>query len=790
MLKNYFTIAWRHLLKNRQFTILNIVGLSTGLACTLLIWLWVRDEMSVDRFHENNTQLFQVMENRSLSSGIITSRETSPHLAETLPAIMPEVAKATVITPPSWFPRVALSTGNKNARGTGLFADRHFFEVFSYPLISGNAKEALANKDGMVISEQLAINLFNRTDVIGQPITWQFVTEKRNSIITGVFKGTPANSSVQFDFLLSLGLFKEMMNMQGPLSPASNGGPFHTYIVLKEGTQVAAFSEKLSAFMKGYSNGQTRNMFLKPYGDNYLYGSYENGVQSGGRITYVRLFSLIAIFILVIACINFMNLATAKTAGRMKEIGVRKTMGAGRISLIAQYLSESFLLVLASMLLALLMVLFFLPAFNHITGKELTVQVNAGFVLTLLAITIITACLAGSYPAFYLSGFHPVAVLKGKLQSAAGVLWARKGLVVFQFTLSVIFIVAVLVVYRQIAFVQSHKTGYDKDQVLYFDAEGSVGTGIDAFLVALKQVPGVVNASSMAGNVLGGPSNIGNRFQKDGVDEVVPFRPFLVNYGMIETLGIEMKEGRAFSTAYGMDTARLIFNEAAIQLMGIKDPIGKVIKFDGRDREIIGVTKNFHFQSLHEAVKPLFFKLDAPGTTVMVKINTAREKETIDQLKTFYVKYNPGSTLDYKFLDEDYQAQYVAEKRVATLSKYFAILAVIISCLGLFGLASFTAEKRRKEIGVRKVLGATVGQVIMLLSKDFLRSVSIALLIAIPLSWWMMQSWLNGFAWHIDLGVDIFLLTGVSVAILTLITVSFQAVSAAIANPVKSLDNE
>jgi ABC-type antimicrobial peptide transport system permease subunit len=350
--------------------------------------------------------------------------------------------------------------------------------------------------------------------------------------------------------------------------------------------------------------------------------------------------------------------------------------------------------------------------------------------------------------------------------------------------------VAVLVVYRQIAFVQSHKTGYDKDQVLYFDAEGRVGTGIDAFLAALKQVPGVVNASSMTGNVLGGPSNIGNRFQKDGVDEVVPFRPFLVNYGMIETLGIEIKEGRAFSTAYGMDTARLIFNEAAIELMGIKDPVGKVIKFDGRDREIIGVAKNFHFQSLHEAVKPLFFKLDAPGTTVMVKINTAREKETIDQLKSFYAKYNPGFTLDYKFLDEDYQAQYVAEKRVATLSKYFAILAVIISCLGLFGLASFTAEKRRKEIGVRKVLGATVGQVIMLLSKDFLRAVGMALLIAIPLSWWMMQSWLNGFAWHINLGVDIFLVTGVSVAILTLITVSFQAISAAIANPVKSLDSE
>lgn len=787
MFKNYFTVAWRHLLKDRQFTILNLVGLSTGLACTLLIWLWVQDEIEVDRFHEQDEQLYQVMEHRTNSGGINTSAETPALLAETLPALMPEVTYATVTTPPFWFPRVALSVDNENVHGAGIFAGEDYFKVFTYPLISGNKDQALADRNGIVISEKLAMRLFHTTEnIIGKPVAWQIYQISRSSMVTGVFKGTPANSSIQFDFILPFEAFKVIMGMQGGMD---SGGPFYTYLVLKEGSSITSFNDKLSAFMKSHSNGNARNMFLKPYGDNYLYGNYENGVQAGGRIAYVQLFLLIAVFILVIACINFMNLSTAKAAGRMKEMGIRKTIGAGRLTLIIQYLAESLLLVFVAMLLALLLVISLLPAFNNITGKELSIVADTRFVVTLLVIVLVTGCLAGSYPAFYLSGFKPVAVLKGKLNNLTGALWARKGLVVFQFTLSVVFIVAVLVVYRQIAFVQSHKAGYDKDQVIYFDVEGKVPASMPAFLAAIRNIPGVINASGMVGNVLGGPTG-GNRWQWEGADETVPFRPFMVNYGMIETLGIEMKEGRPFSAAYGMDAAKIIFNEAAIKIMGIKDPVGKVIRFDGVDREIIGVAKNFHFQSLHEEVKPLFFMLDFMNTTVMVKIDPAVEKEAIDKLKAFYTTYNSGFPFDYRFLDEDYQAQYNAEKRVAALSKYFAGLAVLISCLGLFGLASFTAEKKRKEIGIRKVLGATVSQVVLLLSKDFLRFVGIALFIAMPLSWWIMSAWLDGFAWHITLGMDIFLITGISVILLTVLTVSFQAVNAAIANPAKSLDTE
>ncbi|AXY78132.1 ABC transporter permease [Paraflavitalea soli] len=787
MLKNYLTIAWRHLLKNRQFTILNLLGLSTGLAVTVLIWLWVQDERSVDRFHENDQQLFQVMEHRTNSSGINTSGETPPLLDEYLAANMPEVKQAVTTTPPTWFPRVPLTTGKDNVHGAGLFAGKDYFQVFTYPLVSGDKQTVLNDRNGIVLSEKLAMRLFHSTEgIIGKAVYWQLDQTRRTSMVTGVFKGTPANSSIQFDFVLPFDAFKTIMNMSSDLS---SGGPFHTYLVLKEGTSVQAFNDKLSAFMKSHSNGNARKLFLKSYGDNYLYGNYENGVQAGGRISYVRLFSLIAIFILIIACINFMNLSTAKAAGRMKEMGIRKTIGAGRGSLILQYLAESLLLVFVAMLLALLLVVALLPAFNQVTGKELSVGINTRLILTLLGIVLITGCLAGGYPAFYLSGFKPVAVLKGKLNNLIGGQWARKGLVVFQFTLSVVFIVAVLVVYRQIAFIQSHKAGYDKEQVIYFDVEGKVPGAMPAFLAAVRNIPGVVNASSMVGNVLGGPTS-GNRWQYEGADATIPFRPFMVNYGMIETLGIDMKEGRSFSADYGMDTAKIIFNEAAIAAMGIKDPVGKTIRFDGADRQIIGVAKNFHFQSLHEEVKPLFFKLDFMNTTVMVKIDQAAEKATIDKLRSFYTSYNPGFPFDYKFLDEDYQAQYNAEKRVAILSQYFAGLAVLISCLGLFGLASFTAEKKRKEIGIRKVLGATVSQVVLLLSKEFLRAVMIALCMAMPLSWWIMHHWLAGFALHIPLGVDIFLITGICMILLTITTVSFQAVNAAIANPVKSLDAE
>lgn len=788
MFKNYLKIAWRHLVKNRRFTILNLIGLSTGLACTLLIYLWVQDEWSFDHFHKNDRHLFQVMENKPHEKGITTSGETPALLGETLRTTMPEVEYATVSTPLSWFPKVAVSAGDRNSKAACIFAGKDYLRVFSYPLIAGNPQQVLQDKNGIVISEKLAKELFqNNESVIGKTISWQFDLIKKSSLVTGVFKETPANSSAQFDFILPFDAFKDIMGITG-LDPQ---GPFQTYLVMKDGANIPAFNAKLSSFMTNITKGATspRTMFLQHYSDSYLYGNYENGVAVGGRISYVKLFSLIAFFIILIASINFVNLSTAKASGRMKEMGIRKAVGANRVTLIWQYLSESMLLTFLSLIIAVVIVIVLLPYFNQLTGKMLIVEITPGLLLAVLGITLITGLLAGSYPALYLSGFSPLAVLKGKMQQATGQLLARKGLVVFQFTLSVLFMVAVITVYRQIAYVQSKNTGYDKDNVVYFDAEGKVPQNMPAFLAAVKRIPGVVNASGMVGNVQGAPG-MGYTWKGRGTVETIQCRPMMVNYDMIETLGIEMAAGRPFSRDFGTDNTKIIFNESAIKALGIADPVGKVIEFSDRKLEIAGVVKDFHFQSLHEMIKPLFFMLDFQNTTVMVKVKAGQTKAVLAQLAAFYNTYNPGFTFDYKFLDEDYQAQYTAEKRIAALSKYFTALAVLISCLGLFGLATFTAESKRKEISIRKVLGATAANVVMMLSREFLRAVLIAVLIGLPLAWYCMDRWLNSFAYHIRLGADVFLLVGGAMLLITLLTVSVQAVRAALENPVKSLKME
>lgn len=787
MFRSYFRTAWRNLLKNRQFTFLNLTGLSIGLCCTLLIWLWVYDELTFDRFHENNARLFQVMEHRTHAEGIRTTKETSPLLAEALAAAMPEVEYATASTPSSWFPGMALTVGDKTVKAATLFAGKDYFNIFSYPLSAGNRDQVLANRNGAVISRKLAMELFHTSgDVTGRTFAWQIDSTKRYCVVSGVFEGTPANSSTQFDVALPFDVFKDIMNIRGSMDAGSSWGPFLTYVMLKKGADAERFNARLGELVKSRS-GVPRNMFLKPYADNYLYGNYENGYEAGGRISYVRLFSLIAIFILVIACINFMNLSTAKAAGRMKEIGVRKTIGASRRSLVMQYLGESLLIAFLAMILALAMIMLSLPAFNNITGKALVIRADVRLWLSFAGITLIAGLLAGSYPALYLSRFRPVAVLKGHLHKVAGEVLIRKGLVVFQFSMSVIFIVAVLVVHQQVHYVQSKFPGYTKDNVIYFNADGKARHHLPAFLAEIRKLPGVANASSMVGNIVtADASSVGIRWQ----DEVIMFRPFLADYDLIETLGMEMIAGRAFSRQFPSDTGRIILNEAAVKAMGLTDPAGKVIRFGGQDREIAGVVRNFNFQSLHETVKPLFLKLDAGTSTVLVKIKAGREKEVLDRLKAFYASYNPGFSFEHKFLEEDYEAQYAAEKRVAVLSRYFAGLAVFISCLGLFGLVAFTAERRRREIGIRKVLGATVGNVLMILSGDFLKAVLLAILIAVPLAWWALSRWLDGFAYHIRMEADTFLVAGGAMILITLLTVSFQAIRAAMANPVKSLKTE
>ncbi len=783
MLHHTFLLIYRNFRRFKGTFFINLIGLSAGLACTLLIYLWVNDELQVDKYHQKDSRLFQVMEHREKGGGIQTG--ASGLWAEAIAREIPQVESAVTVTPPDFFPRFTLRVAGKNVRAVGKYADTDFFSVFSYNLLEGNENQVLQDKNAIVLSEETAMRLFNTTEnLVGKTVEWQLPGFTRSCLVTGIFKGVPANSTEQFDFVLTFSSFRDLLNM-GQEANWQTNSPFHAFVVLKEGIDPGQIDRTLARVLKSKNEKASHiTLFLKPFSERYLYGTYVNGQQAGGRIEYVKLFSVIAAFILLIACINFMNLSTAKASRRVREVGIKKVVGAGRETLILQYLGESLLMAFLSLLRALLVVALVLPQFNSITGKALSLPLDVKLISVFPGITVLTGLLAGSYPALYLSGFKPALILKGRFSSPAGELLVRKGLVVIQFALSVIFIVSVLVVYKQIDFVQNKNLGYDKDNLIYFETGGKVAENAETFLAGVKNIPGVVNASSMFGYIInpykasggntaggggGGGSKSGSRSQN------VEHSSLGVNYDMIETLGIGLKYGRSFSRNFASDSTKIVVNEAFAEAMGMQNPVGEVVN----GIEILGVVKNFHFQSLHQEVTPTAFRIDRQFTsTVVIKIRAGMERETLERLGQFYKTYNPGFVFGYKFLDQDYQALYTAEKRVSVLSRYFAGLAILISCLGLFGLAAFSAERRRKEIGVRKVFGASEKSIIYLLSGDFGKLVFGSILIALPVSYLLAKGWLDNFAYRIELEAWYFVAAGAIALLIAGLTVGTQAFSA------------
>jgi putative ABC transport system permease protein len=789
MFRHHLLLIYRNFKRYKSSFFINLIGLSAGLSCALLIYLWVNDETGMDRFH--NDRVYQVMENELMTDGINTVEGTPGILADAMVKEMPEVESAVTTSPTYWLGQSKVTVNNApGIKAAGKFAGPDFFKIFSYPLIAGRADNVLTGKNTVVVSEKLARQLFRTTDVVGKELVWSNaeMANEHHALISGVFKNTPSNSSDQFDFLVSLDM---LLNPGSSYLKWGNYGP-NTFVVLKKDADPALFNAKIRDFLK--TKGQTTHtLFIRPYADSYLYNHFENGAVAGGRIDYVKLFSLIAIFILVIACINFMNLSTAKASRRLKEVGIKKVMGAQRGSLILQYMAESMLLTFMALFISLLVVELLLPQFSQLTGKQLSLHYSGTLVLSLIAITIFTGLISGSYPALYLSGLKPSTALKGKLSLTAGALWTRQGLVVFQFTLSVVLIVAVFVIYKQIEYVQTKNQGYEKDNVLYFETEGKFKNDVNFAIGAIKQLPGVLNVSSIDRELLGDLSYTFGDFSWEGRNpkEIIKFQRANINVGLIETLGIKMASGRSFSARFGSDTSKIIINEAGIKVMRLKDPVGKIFNLWGKDMQIIGVIKDFHFESLHQTVKPMFFRYDPAATNrIMVRISAGKVKGVIGELRKFSSAYNPGYSVDYKFLDQDFQAQYVSENRVALLSRYFAVLAVVISCLGLFGLATFTAERRSKEIGIRKVLGATELHIIYTLAKDFTKPVIAAILIALPLSYVLTRYWLNTFAYRIDLQLWYFIGAGILALLISLLTVGVQAVKAAYVNPMQSLRDE
>ena len=792
MLRHNILLIYRSFKRFKTTFFINLIGLTTGLTCVLMIYLWVKDELQMDKFHENEKWLYRVMVNNPNSEEIETSPSTQAILAQALKDEIPEVENAVASTGAAV--DLTMTFEDQHIPASTFFADKDFFTIFSFDLVHGSRNQLLSDKKSIAISESIAIALFNSADnAVGKTIEWQFPYGKNEVIVSGVFKDIAANSSMKFDAVLSFEIYKDLIGKE-----SLHWGNFgcSTFILLKEGTDVSKVNQKIKDFIIQKAADTKITLFLAPYSEYYLYSTYVNGVLIGGRIEYVKLFSIIGIFILVIACINFMNLATAKATRRIKEVGIKKAIGASRKTLIIQYLTESMMMAFLSLAIALLLVDLLLPQFNSITGKELDLRFSSNLMLSMAGIITITGLLAGSYPAFYLSRYNPAVVLKGSFNKQRGTfseLLARKGLIIFQFTLSVIFIVAVFVVYKQVEFVQTTYLGYEKENIVYFKPEGKLATNLETFLAEARKVPGVINASSIARSIVGAQNSTVGYFHWKGKDPdaIIPFEIVNSNYELIETLGIKMKEGRSFQREFPQDTASIIFNEAGLEVMGLKDPIGKIFNLWGKDYRIIGITTNFHFESLHEKVKPLFFKLvPEEAERIMIRLAAGKEQSAIDALGELFTKINPGYSFDYKFLDEEYLTQYNAEKRVATLSKYFAGLAIVISCLGLFGLAAFTAERRLKEIGIRKVLGSSSFGIVYLLSSDFTKVVIVSIAIALPVSYFITEQWLASFAFRITLQWWYFAGAGLVAISIAWLTVGTQAVKAAMANPAQCLKDE
>ena len=785
MFRHNIKITFRNIQRNTSSFLINLIGLSTGLACVLLLFLWVMDEWKIDKFHALDNRLYQVFEHHDYDGDIFTTNSTAWPLYEALNNEMPEVEYAAVATPPYWFSGMNLFSEDKSIRATGQYVGEDYFKLFSFPLLHGDKQTVLSDKSSIILSENVARNLFGSPEAaINQKVNLQ---KEVDFLVAGVFAALPKQSTLQFDFVLSIEVLKE----QHPDGYAwENSGPL-TFLVLKEGVDAKQFNDKIENLVSQKSEAKNRKLQLVKYSDNYLHGNFENGKQAGGRIEYLYLFSIIGIFILLIACINFMNLSTAKASRRLKEIGIKKAIGAFRHTLISQYLSESVVISFIALFVAIMMAYLLLPTFNLITGKELTIGFDPTWMGGALVITLITGLIAGSYPALYLSGFKPVDIFKGKMASSLSAIWARKGLVVFQFFISVTFIVLVSVIYMQVSFVQNKNLGYEKENVIYFDIEGKVKENLNTFLSEVEQLPGVAQASSASQSLVGGGNT--NQIDWEGKDPNLnlPFCWRAVNVGLIDMLGFELIEGRGFPKELAKE-GEVIFNEAGIKAMGMEDPIGKTITYWGTHKAtIVGVVKDFHFQSMYNKVEPLYFAFQPEETQKLyLKITAGEVPNTLAQLQQFYENYNPGFELNYRFLDADYQALYASEQKIALLSRYFAGLAILISCLGLFGLAAFTAQRRRKEISIRKVLGASKFSIVRLLGKEFSNMVLAAVILALPLSYYLARNWLDSFAFQIDLKWWLFVGPGGVAILIAWLTVSFQTIRASSVNPAEVLKGE
>ncbi|MEM9832518.1 MAG: ABC transporter permease [Bacteroidota bacterium] len=799
MLQHNFIISFRNFKRHRITFLINLLGLSTGLTCALLIFLWVQDELKMDKFHEKDEQLYQLMQIYPMGGKNELLEPSPAPLAQALEDEVPEVEAAISAISHPIFEGILVYEDKEGIKAIPNYADDGFFEMFSYPLIHGNKGQALSEKYNAVISKEIALKLFSSTeDAIGKSFEWKkkvgdIIDLSQSFTITGVFDKQSSQSSENFDVVFTYDVYDGLQDRPQDW----NNDSAHTYLILAEDSDIDDLNSRITALVASHRDWENQ-FLLKQYSSKYLHGKYENGMDAGGRIAYVWMFSAIAVLILVIASINFMNLSTARASIRLKEIGIKKTLGSSRKNLAFQFVMESLLISLFSLLVAGVLITAILPQFNQITGKQLGLDFSITTLGTMLGITLLTGIVSSTYPALYLSSFNPVQVLKGngtpgKLTVSFGEVWVRKGLVIFQFTMSIILIAAVFIVYLQMEFINNKNLGYDREHILTIKNDGDLDSHIESFLSEVRALPQVINATNSAGTLVSHDSWTGN-MDWEGKDKPFIMYVFITNYDFIETFGISLKEGRSFSRAFGSETSKVVLNEAAIEGMGLEDPIGKTMTFWGETVEIIGIVEDFQYESLYNQVEPCIFRLfsgeENYGDVISIKMQAGQEKAAIANIASLFKKFNPNVPFEYGFMDDEYQALYEAENRVAVLSKYFAGLAIIISCLGLFGLATFTAERRTKEIGIRKILGSSVWGIVRLLSTDFTKMVFFAIMIALPVSYVLANNWLSDFAYRIDLAWWYFIGAALIPLFIAWLTVGLQIVKAASMNPAQSLKEE
>jgi putative ABC transport system permease protein len=788
MLINFLKVAWRSMLRGRSFTLINLSGLTIGMASALLILLWVQNELSFDRDWAYSDRLYQVwnqgMNNEGIQKWPVTPRPLGPALKKNYP----EIEQATRV---GWDQSILFTVVDKRINLTGTMADPDFLTMFRFPLEEGDINTAINRPNDIILTRHAAKTLFGDAEPLGRTIR---LDNKHDMVVTGVMKDLPANTQFDFEYVLPWSYTRWIG--QNDMDWGTNNT--HNYVLLKPHANIAALNTRIAPIYKQYVSDATTHVFLYPVSQLHLYGSFDSsGLPDGGKMEAVRVFIAIAVLILLIACINFMNMSTARSEKRAKEVGIRKVSGALRGSLIGQFLGESILLTAMAGVLAIGVAEFCLPAFNTLTQKQLAIDfTDIRLLIFLLGFILFTGVVAGSYPAFFLSAFRPVAVLKGHFKKAHALVNSRKALVVVQFSFAIILIICTLIIQQQVRYAQSRETGYDKQNLISINMVGEIDQHYATIRQELLNQGIATSVSRSSSNLTESNNNSSADWAGKDPNDKTGFNYFDTDGDIVKTAGLQLVQGRDIDPRhFPTDSNAVVLNESASKAMGFKNPIGQVINAGAWNTNwhVIGVVKDFVLESPYDKIDPMIFQGPTANefNMIHIKLNGARPMAAnLAAVEKIFRQYNPQYPFEYSFVDEAYAQKFHEEQTTATLTAFFAGLTIFISCLGLFGLAAYMAENRVKEIGVRKVLGASVAHITTLLSKDFVLLVGIAILLASPIAWWSMHRWLAGYAYHVAISGWTFLLAGLVALLIAVFTVSFQAIRAALANPATSLRSE